>query len=399
MANYYKILLAVFFSLVLWDVALAQNESDERPLLEVEDGISISRDSLFLLNLRFRMQNRFGMHSLAGNDLSIHEIDARVRRLRLRFDGFVLNEKLLYYIQLSFSRADQDLDRGEIAHPIRDAVLYYNVNNDFYFGLGQAKLPGNRQRVVSSGNMQFAERSIVNAAMTLDRDFGLFAYFNRNSPFGWWHLKTALTTGEGRNAPPGNKGMAYTARVEYLPLGKFKNGGDYSEGDLEREERPKLSLAAGYSYNARATRTGGQLGPDLYSERNISTFIADMVFKFRGFALSSEYMQRSADDPITLSSDSASLAYVYVGNGLNTQMSYFFSSGYEFAMRYSMLNPRVDLQGQERQMEELWLGVSKYLNGHRIKLQWHAAYRWRESMQLSNPGNFWSCMMQVEFGI
>jgi hypothetical protein len=39
-----------------------------------------------------------------------------------------------------------------------------------------------------------------------------------------------------------------------LPLGKFANKGDYFEGDLERETKPKLSLAGGYHHNETLTR-------------------------------------------------------------------------------------------------------------------------------------------------
>ena len=63
---------------------LAQTESDERALLEIHDGVTISKDSLFLLNLRFRMQNRMGFTTVSGDDLSIKADEARVRRLLVR---------------------------------------------------------------------------------------------------------------------------------------------------------------------------------------------------------------------------------------------------------------------------------------------------------------------------
>lgn len=94
--------------------AIAQNESDERALLEVKNGISISKDSLFLLNLRFRMQNRFGIKTESGDDFEIEQVDFRVRRLRLRLDGYVLSKKLQYYIQLGFSKSDLDLEGGHM---------------------------------------------------------------------------------------------------------------------------------------------------------------------------------------------------------------------------------------------------------------------------------------------
>jgi hypothetical protein len=70
--------------LALCGTARAQTESDERALIDIHDGISISKDSLFLLNLRFRMQNRLGFTTVSGDDLSVKSVDARVRRLRLR---------------------------------------------------------------------------------------------------------------------------------------------------------------------------------------------------------------------------------------------------------------------------------------------------------------------------
>ena len=106
MKNFYWIgLLSILVALKITPT-IAQNESDERALLEVQNGISISKDSLFKLNLRFRMQNRFGMRSESGEDLSIEQTDFRVRRMRLRLDGYVLNPRIQYYIQLGFSKSD-----------------------------------------------------------------------------------------------------------------------------------------------------------------------------------------------------------------------------------------------------------------------------------------------------
>lgn len=73
-----------------------------------------------------------------------------------------LSKKLQYYIQLGFSKSDLDLWGGSYAQPIRDAIIYFYPKPNLYFGFGQSKLPGNRERVVSSGNLQFADRSIAN---------------------------------------------------------------------------------------------------------------------------------------------------------------------------------------------------------------------------------------------
>ena len=118
--------------------ALAQIvESDERAQMNVNEGLSFSKDSLFLLNFRFRMQNRAGINTLSGDELTVSDFEMRVRRLRLRLDGFVGNPELQYYIQLGFSKVDLDLETTAIAQPIRDAVLYYFVNDNFYVGFGR----------------------------------------------------------------------------------------------------------------------------------------------------------------------------------------------------------------------------------------------------------------------
>jgi phosphate-selective porin OprO and OprP len=180
----------------------------------------------------------------------------------MKFEGFVYNPKLTYYIQLSFSRGDMDwrgTDNSVNNHSpniVRDAVIYYNPNKNVRLGFGQTKLPGNRQRVVSSGDLQFADRSIVNATFNIDRDFGFFAHYMTN----YFNLRGAITSGEGRNSVASNNGLAWTGRAELLPLGKFTGNNDYIEGDLEREPKPKISLAVTYSLNDRAVRQSGTLG-------------------------------------------------------------------------------------------------------------------------------------------
>jgi phosphate-selective porin OprO/OprP len=389
--------LASIFAMPL--AALAQNERDESPLINVRNGLSFTKDTVFLLNLRFRMQTRAGFTTVSGEDLSAAALDMRVRRMRLRFDGYMITRKLRYYLQLNFSRADLDLDGDVVAQPLRDALVYYFFSENFYLGFGQGKLPGNRQRVISSGNQQFPDRSIANAAFTLDRDAGLFAYWTIPAGTQLFQLKGAITTGEGRNPVVGNDGLCYTGRLEWLPLGEFKNSGDFSEGDLEMEPKPRLALAAGYGYNIRARRTGGQLGAELYAPADMGTFIADMVLKWQGWALSAEAFQRDSDAPVTTSSTGA-VRYVTTGLGLNAQLSKHFRSHWEIASRYTVVKPTGEVALLRPSTEESLLGVGRYFSGHRIKAQWYAGYRWNEGrMSLDQAGNAWTTMFQVEFGI
>jgi phosphate-selective porin OprO/OprP len=379
---------------------LAQNESDERSLLQVQKGISFTKDSLYSLNLRFRLQNRIGFRTESGEDLSFEQTDFRVRRLRVRLDGSVFNPRIQYYIQLGFSKSDMDLDGGEVAQPIRDAILYYHFTPNFYVGMGQAKLPGNRERVISSGNLQFAERSIANSFFTLDRDFGVFAYYTLPlQGKAIYQFKGAITAGEGRNPSVGDRGLSYTGRMEVLPFGKFTNGGDYSEGDLELEPRPKLSLGASYNFNESGSRSRGQLGSELYQKRDQRVFIADMMWKYRGWALLAEYFSRIASNPITYNISGFRQA-VWVGTGQNMQFSKLITKQGELAFRYAQIKPKQAIQKLETQRQETTLAYTHYVGGHRVKLQGNLGYFWANNQPLlSQTANYWFGLFQVEFGI
>src|SRR5690606_13598737 len=340
-----------------------------------------------------------GFNTLSGDNLEVDKFEMRVRRLRLRFDGYVISPKFQYYIQLAFSKADLNLEDQIIAQPVRDAILYYNFNDNFYVGFGQSKLPGNRQRVNSSGDLQFADRSIVNSMLTLDRDFGFFGYYTFRMPESILMLKGAVTTGDGRNASAINDGLAYTGRVEFLPFGAFINGGDYSEGDLAFEQTPKLSIGAAFSKNFKATKTGGQLGKDLYETRDLSSVIVDAIFKYRGWAASSEYISRNTPDPIT-NNNLGDIRHVVTGYGINTQLSKLISRKTELAVRYAFVDPNEEIKLVQNRIDEALLGVTRYINGHRIKIQGNIGYRWlKGNQELENAGNSWTGMFQVEFGI
>lgn len=370
----------------------------------------VTSDSLFSLNFQFRMQNRATIVSKSQDNLDPESFEFRTRRLRLKFEGFVYDPRLTYYIQLSFSRGDMDWrapDNSTVNNSpnvVRDAVIYYNPTPSLKLGFGQTKLPGNRQRVVSSGDLQFADRSIVNATFNIDRDFGFFAAFSQEL----YNLKGSITSGEGRNSLNSNSGLAFTGRIELLPFGKFTGNNDYIEGDLEREESPKISIASTFSYNDKATRQSGQLGNDLYSPTGIRTFEADFLFKYNGWAFYNEYMNRDAHTPVTISpTDLTKFRTVFVGEGYLSQLSYLFKNNWEVAARYTAIVPSKVLYDNEtfasldeKKVEQVEAGVTKYLMGHRVKIQGNILY----NNQTNQPDNsyadgYWSAIFQIELGI
>ncbi len=370
----------------------------------------VTGDSLFSLNFQFRMQNRALYTSKTDTDLSAESFEFRVRRLRMKFTGFIFNPKLTYYFQLGFARGDMDWrgnDNNSVNNSpnvIRDAVVYYQPNSRVKIGFGQTKLPGNRQRIVSSGELQFFDRSIVNARFTLDRDFGFFYHYTTRYVI----LRGSLTSGEGRNSDISSDGLAATGRIELLPFGAFTDENDYMEGDLVREKKPKLSIAATFSDNANAQRQLGQLGNDLFDKRSIQALEFDMVAKYNGWAWYSEFMNRTSNNPITFNSAAPTqLSNVFVGYGWMSQISYLFRNSFEVAGRYAQVTPDSKLYNNasylslnEKRQENYEMGVTKYLNGHRIKLQGGIMYTTLTDLRSNSYfDGFWSTVLQMEVGI
>lgn len=342
-----------------------------RPPVEFGDrGVVFNApDGVSSVAVRFRVQEWAVFTSRDDDDLHVDRTQIAVRRARIRLESVVWDPRLTVNIQLSFSRGDQDFEHSNFPNVLRDAYVTWQASPQLAFVVGQGKLPGNRQRVISSGEQQFADRSIVNGAFTIDRDVGLFANLHLGGDRRPLFLRAAITGGEGRNAPVGDDGLAYTARAELQPLGGFIGGGDYFEGDLRREPEGRLAIGATVSRNDRATRTGGQLGRPLFAPRGMTTAMIDALWKRRGLSVSAEYARRHSRDPITRSG--AETRYVLSGEGLNAQVGYLLRSNLEPAIRYSILTPHRDLSGlsgADRQ-RQLSLGLTRYLKGHRVKLQ------------------------------
>ncbi len=398
-----NLLLLVFLSLVAIHVSAIDSVKIAKlkiPWFSYKNGLGITTpDSLFSLNFRFRVQSRVGYTSTTDKDMSPKEFDFRVRRIRMRIGGFIYTPRLTYNVQLSFSRADMDWDVSQVPNVLRDAMIAYEIPQGFTFAIGQGKLPGNRQRVISSGEQQFADRSIVNNALTLDRDFGIFINYTNHFKNFHYIIKTAISSGEGRNIITSDKGLAYTARLELLPLGQFTDRGDYFEGDLLREQKPKLAFCATVHYNHLARRTQGQLGTMLYAPRSLFSFHADALLKYKGFALSSEYLYRSTDSALTYNPDGA-LRYVYVGQGVNTQASYCFKKLFEIALRHCFLVPNTQLGKLENQKSEYAVCLSKYIVKHKLKVQTDFTYhREHNNFKSVSDHNNFSWRFQIELGI
>lgn len=359
-----------------------------------------SPDSLFQFNIRFRMQNRVTYFDSEGRS---PEYDGQIRRLRLRFDGYVGNPKFLYVIQLSFAPGDLgEFQEGENVNIIRDAVVFYRPNKNWNFGFGQTKLPGNRQRINSSGALQLTDRSINNARFTIDRDFG-FHIHNLNefkNQFSY-NFKAALSTGEGRNVTDrSDDGVALTGKVELFPFGAFTNNGSSFEGDIVRELNPKLLLSGAFQQNNNSQRTQGQLGAYLFEKRTTRSILLDAMLKYQGWSLMSSYMSRStSENALTYNPlNTTDFNYVYTGNGFDYQLSYMFKNNYEVIGRYSLQHVSPEIHRFTPHVKQYSFGLTKYIWEHTFKLQTEITFDTSSYFNNQTVHN-WYWRFQVEIGI
>lgn len=348
----------------------------------------MAKDSSFSLKMGFRFQTRYaGVQNLETNKWTDQIL---IRRARLKFDGFALTPKLVYKVELGLSNRDlsggNNIQTGFTSRLILDAVLKWNFYKSWWFWIGQTKLPGNRERVVSSQNLQFVDRSLVNSRFTLDRDVGI--QIRHQDKIGRQAVVReifSVSMGEGRNIiTPNIGGYDYTFRLEYLPFGTFEGKGDYFGSDLKREQRPKLAIGATYDFNDGAAKQRGQLGLFMIDSlgtqftNNLSTVFIDAIFKYQGLSFQSEYAHKVAKDDIIVASEFGNLRYG-TGNGFVFQGGYLFDSNLELAMRFTRIRSDSEIYSSIRDVNEYTFGVSRYFRNHNLKVQSDLSYRDRFS--------------------
>jgi phosphate-selective porin OprO and OprP len=341
----------------------------------------VGQDSSWTMKIGTRMQ----ILAISNwEDGEHNESNFLVRRARLKFDGFAFSPKLKYKIELGLSNRDisgASKFTSNAPRYILDAVVKWNFYKNFELWFGQTKLPGNRERVISSANLQQVDRSLLNSRFNIDRDLGiqLRHYFNLSENFIVKEI-FSVSQGEGRNVTTGNLGgNQFTGRIELLPFGNFSSKGDYKGSDLKREKTPKLAIGATYDFNNNAVKTRSNMGSYMetdigFYETNISTIFIDAMFKYKGFSFMGEYANRDAKDPFAKNTDGSLTGdIVQVGNGLNLQTGYMLKNDWEVSGRFTNIKLDKTITGKNEE-QQYTLGVSKYIVGHSLKVQSDISY-------------------------
>ena len=393
-----KIWLTVLVFLISSHVILAQIA-----LGDLGDGIQLlGKDSMYFAKVGFRIQNLYKGDWVLDGGLDHDKSSFLIRRTRLKFSGWAYSPKITYKLEMGFSNFDTsgagELENKGADNTILDAYVEWKFYKNFSVLFGQTKLPGNRERVISSANMQFVDRSILNSRFNIDRDLGV--HLNHQIKINDVIIKKtfALSQGEGRNITIGYfDAFNYTFHVEFLPFGSFAEKGDFRGGAIVKEATHKLAIGLTYNHNEKAVRTLGQRGAFIidsdgnYHGKPLQSIFVDLMYKYKAFSVMAEFASTKTygELPFIELENEGIIGSYYTGNGLNLQLGYLLDSNWEIAFRYAFAHPESVLAANENNYT---IGLSKYVIGQALKIQSDLTFK-----QIEDEPTAMTWRFQVDF--
>ena len=374
----FKSLKKILFCIVIYIPMLIKAQEVTAPRFG-KGLLNISgKDNTWSMNFAARVQYLTTTTWMEKNQgYSSPESNSLIRRSRLKFKGFAYHPNLTYKLELGFSNRDISGGSNYTSNSPRiiiDASVRWKFNKNLWIQFGQAKLPGNIERIISSSKLALVDRSILNSKFNIDRDFGLQMRYKFNLSKKFVVKETfAISQGEGRNVSKGNLGgHKYTARIDLLPFGNFKSDGDYSGDDIEREKKPKLLVGVAYDYHNNSVKTRGNTGNYMetttgFFKTDIKTLFVNSHFKYMGLSFMGEYANRSSDDAISKNSDGSLTGdIVSDGSAINFQIGYVTPSNVAITTRFTNIKFKDIIYNDT---EQLTIGLSKYFVKHKLKIQ------------------------------
>ncbi len=355
-----------------------------------------SQDGLFAMGIRARVQIRdeleFSEEQVddgMGGTTTDSQVENTfgIRRARLQLKGHVFGKDNKYKAEFAFSPRDLGYDGNTVS---RTPLLSYYVEfvqlRDLSLRLGQYKLYYSRQRVISSGNQEFVDRTAAQGEFNLDRDVGGHFFSKDLGGLGLFKYYAGITVGEGRDvwlAEDFNDGYSagaqYLARFEVLPFGHFD---DYSEVDFARLDRLRMSIGGAYAFLDNGTQVAGYQG-DAFEDGGTVDYhnaAADVLFKYAGLTGLLEFYWRSGErDVAPTPGDTGNLPRN--GLGGTVQLGYLLPGlPVGVGARYSGLGPDGGAQESALPSEhEAGATVGWYMAGHPLKLQADYFHLWGDA--------------------
>ena len=346
------------------------------------------------LNFNFEDNNyQFAVSGFVQPSFVYSEVDGmdsenefNAKRTYLSISGKALKEKVSFFIQNNFSLNDALLD----------AWVAYHPTENIKFTVGQTRtFVNNRELTFDEDKFQFTERSSLSTTFSnTGREFGLFLEGKFKLGSIGLEPQVALTSGDGRNSFGADSrdvdqgGLKYGGRLDIYPLGYFSPGNDVHVADLKHEESFKFALGAAASYNDGASNAVGEGHGNFFiyeenGEKQLPDYrqvYADILMKYKGFSLLTEYVNASATGlEQTFVNQAATVelqpqqisSFLVLGDAFNSQIGYVTKKGYAIDLRYSNLSPEFDnFSDSILQETDIYsIGLTKYIKGNDVKIQ------------------------------
>jgi len=313
--------------------------------------------------LQFRFSSPFDQDPVTFDDFAEEKSTTfKINRARLKIGGHAYRPWLTYYFEYELSQSN---------------LLDFKVMIEKYtwlsFKAGQWKTDYNRERVISSGEQEMVERSLINRPFTLDRQQGVAVYGHLKSTgaadFNYW-VSVLTGTGRGSRANDDDK-LMYVARLQWNPLGRSV---DMSGSDLIRTPKPALLIAvAGVTNTSSYTRfsqSGGSSLEDFDSglpgQYRINQCLVETAYKHNGFSWQQEAHWKNIDDRINQTQSTMVGSYWQAGYFFNEWLS-FFPKELELAGRFAIYRPDIDIP--DNTQREYSLAANWFFKaGHKNKL-------------------------------
>ena len=321
-------------------------------------------DNKFLLHVASRLQFRFAtpgdQNPLTFDDLESDETVFKINRARLKVGGHGFSPYLKYYWEY-------ELAQGKLL----DFRLMFEKFEGFNIKVGQWKTYYTRERVVSSGEQQLADRSILTRPFTADRQQGISVYgrlFKGSLADLTYHTSVLTGTGRGSFTNDDNH-LMYVGRLQWNFLGRELA---MTSSDLKYHEKPTAIIAFGALTNRSpftrfSTSGGGQLigfEEGVAGQYRVNQGLLETAMMYKGFSWQNEFHFKEIKDK--------------VNNNLTTMTGGYFQAGYffhnlwqafpeslELAARYANYLPDRDLDPRQ---EEYSFALNWFFRGHKNKL-------------------------------
>ena len=329
----------------------------------------VTKDGNTHLKVEMRLQSRFNT-PFESNPKSIEELQADavssfgLNRARFKVGGHIYQP----WIKLKY---EYDLNGSQTL----DARITLEHSEALNFRFGRMKAHYSPERVTSSKDQQFVDRSMVNDYFTLDRQQGvsLLGRFNKGTALDF-DYSFDIFNGTGREGDNESDNFMYVARLQSNFLGEKVSS---AMGDLKISDKPISHIAIAASTNeSRYTRfsTNNPAQVNDLPEHNeadgyrLEQWMVDAAFRYQGFSFQTEYHSKDITDQ-----------YNENFTGTMNMTGYYAQAGFfphklienipeqlELAVRYSTVDPDTAIDGNDQR--EFLVAANWFFNGHRNKL-------------------------------